>query len=86
MAKLVPQLLTLMRIITLFTSNCLNEEQKKLLLSTKKQAHLWTLQRQTYKLHKEMKKHCKIVLMVKDLLFPHSEIASGSMLVKGNAL
>lgn len=32
-----------------------------------------------------MKKHCYTVLMVKDLLFSHSEIASGFMLVKANA-
>lgn len=32
-----------------------------------------------------MKKHCYTVLMAKDLLFSHSEIASGFMLVKANA-
>jgi len=33
-----------------------------------------------------MKKHWYIVLMVKDLLFPHSETASGFMLAKANIL
>jgi len=41
---------------------------------------------ETYKQHNQMKKHWYIVLMVKDLLFPHSETASGFMLAKANIL